>query len=203
MSPKVLDNLGRAYEQYCADLQAEGKVSDCNAPDYDFELPQLPKAREWLQWSNFNMKGEERPIGECPVGQYITSMQWREQVGYGLVDMRFTCSGTLDSWQPRATNVQGGSWKSVMQCGTDGFREVQVMVEEITGWNYGIVKVKGFCSPAESLTMVSNNYGKGSYDNPMACSDGEKIVCVQVRHQTHHGIINFKVACESTQWHEF
>ena len=176
--------------------------------DFEFQL-----VRQWLEWSNDNMAGssgsEQGMYGgdgtlwdkkECPVGQYITKMQWRRKSGTGwsnggatIVDMQFTCSGTPDNWEYN-TGKDGGRWRREMECGADGFRQIQL--KESNADCTGITQVLGHCSRATSPMMQSNGDGSGNYNNPLACPNGKKIVGVQARTLGCHGIVNFRVACE-------
>ena len=50
VSAGVVQNLGKALDEFCATLVAEGELEDCNLPPPD---PPIPKPRVWSHWSNF------------------------------------------------------------------------------------------------------------------------------------------------------
>ena len=50
VSAKVIDNLGKALEEYCPKLLEDGAIESCDAPPPD---PPAPKPRTWTHWSNF------------------------------------------------------------------------------------------------------------------------------------------------------
>ena len=50
VSAGVVANLGKALDEFCATLVAEGELEDCNLPPPD---PPIPKPRIWSHWSNF------------------------------------------------------------------------------------------------------------------------------------------------------
>lgn len=163
-------------------------IRDCNTEA-------CPAAeRTWQPWSNDNMAGWENPVHECPEGQYVTSMRYREQHGYGIIDMDTTCSGDSNPWGRRATNKNGGWWNTPMECSTAGFR--QVTGREQNG--YGLVNVRAFCSNGE-VELKSNNNRAGAYNNDQTCPDGQKVVGTQARETDGVGgrvsVSNLRVQC--------
>ena len=189
VSRTVVSNIRYALQRYCDALKAEGKISSCEAPGPDPPLP-----RTWQPWSNDGTWGSEKPVQECPQGEYVTNMRWRRQRGYGIIDMDFTCSGD-NSWGRRATGKNGGAWNGEMSCGEgdgDGFRAVTGRWQR---W-YGIVNVHAFClNSNRHIAMWSNSNMNGKDDEEQACPDGQRVVGAQVRHQPGHGITNFRVRC--------
>ena len=50
VSSDVVKNLGKALDEYCPALVAEGVLPNCDPPTPD---PPLPNPRIWSHWSNF------------------------------------------------------------------------------------------------------------------------------------------------------
>ena len=50
VSSAVVSNLGKALDEYCPTLVAEGVLPNCDPPTPD---PPLPNPRIWSHWSNF------------------------------------------------------------------------------------------------------------------------------------------------------
>ena len=196
VSSTVLDNLKQALDGYCPTLLSEGKIESCEAPPPD---PPLPKPRVWSHWSNdndgYSGHGKEYPVEECPEGEFLSGMQWKEQDHYGILDVKIACSGNNEWREPivgRYDHNHHGEWNKPMICGDKGFR--QITGREQSHLSYGIVNVQAFCLNTET-EMTSNDNMGGEYNKDLYCRNGGQVVGIQVMKQTNHGIINFKVLC--------
>ena len=126
----------------------------------------------------------------------MQSMEWKEEHGYGLVDLKMVCSITGSGIY--FTNNQNGFWNSKMICTQKGFHEIVGMEE--TG--YGIVNIKSRCYN-ESSTLQSNSNSNGNWNRGIICPIGMRITGMKVREQDHFGIINFQPACANTTWSNY
>jgi len=187
VTPVVLKNLRLALDEYCPQLLEEGELSSCDIPPPD---PPAPKPRVWSHWSNFR-EGDDYPIQECGEGQYVEKMKWSYQGHtYGLVDFKMKCSGEF-FWRSPAIGNPNGDWDHEMNCKESGFRLAAGREDD---WP-GIVNVRAICLGSQT-EITSNNDMRGKYNRDLACrSEGQQIVGMQVRKETHHGITNFRVLC--------
>ena len=98
---------------YCPSLLSEGKIKSCEAPPPD---PPIPKPRVWSYWSNNNNGynhgyGIEFPVEECPEGEFVSGMQWKEWNHYGIVDAKIACSGNNKWREPIVGDYDhNGAW---------------------------------------------------------------------------------------------
>ena len=97
---------------------------------------------------------------------------------------------TDDGWKSPAIGNSDGVWDPEMNCEENGFRSTTGREEN---WA-GIVNVRAYCFGVETQ-ITSNNDLRGEYNRNMECGGKQKIVGVQVRKETHHGITNFRVLC--------
>jgi len=160
----------------CGDCTDEMTRGDCQ------QLPHDSSA-----WSNGNFRGRSNPEHHCNHGAYVTSITWKEQHGYGLVDLKIQCS---DTYVHHFTGNRGGFWNPSRLC-SNGFR--QVFGREQNG--YGIVNVASFC--ARSTQALYSNSNFNGYRNPafLHCPINQKIVGFETQEQRGYGIINFRIIC--------
>ena len=127
-------------------------------------------------------------LKECPEGQFVEKMDWKYQGStYGLMDFKMKCSGE-DEWRDPAIGNDNGEWDGIMDCDS-GFRLVTGREEY---WA-GIVNVRVKCVGMETQ-MLSNDDMRGNWNLDLeGRNDGQQIVGVQVRKETHHGIVNFRI----------
>ena len=62
VSSDVVKNLGKALDEYCPALVAEGVLPNCDPPTPD---PPLPNPRIWSHWSNFGEGDDHRAQVLC------------------------------------------------------------------------------------------------------------------------------------------
>ena len=130
-------------------------------------------------------------LQECRKGQYVEKIQWKYQGRtYGMIDFRMKCSGDL-FWQRPVIGNPDGSWDRYMNCADKGFKLLRGRED---GWP-GIVNVEAKCVDGET-TLNSNDDLRGEYNRDLKCSfPGARMVGIQIRQKTHHGITNFRVLC--------
>merc|ERR1719198_2763162 len=95
-----------------------------------------------MPWAN----PREQPNGpisnhECPTGSYITHLTWREQDGYGLIDVKAECSDGLTHLRWTNNNDNEGHWNALMEC-PSGFSRIQAN----TQWGHGVVNTRTTCN---------------------------------------------------------
>lgn len=181
--------LQEALGSYCTTLLDAGQVSACSEPGPD-PTP-APAVRQWMDWAY-----DHRPVGkyhfhECPPRAFITRMWWREQNGYGLVDLTVTCSNDPPS-SFRFTNNNNGAWNSILAC-DDGFTEIQAREQ----WGWGIINAKAQCLGG-STHYASNSNLNGEWKDLQICpSTAEVLVGFEVLEQDRYGIVNYRPMCSN------
>jgi len=186
VSSAVVTNLGKALDEYCEALVAEGALKDCKLPPPD---PPQPRPRIWSHWSNFG-EGTDYKALECPEFEYVEKIKWKYQGNtYGMIDVMIKCSGQI-LWKPPAIGNPNGAWDPLMNCKEEGFK--QLTGREDSSWA-GIVNVEGKCV-GSTVTMNSNDDYRGEYNRDLVCNQGQ-MVGIQVRQKTHHGLTNFRILC--------
>lgn len=146
----------------------------------------IVRTRTWTGWTNSNQAGKLNPVLECAEGRYVTDLTWRNQWGYGFVNLHMKCS---DGETSQSNSNRNGSWKTAMTC-SKGFRAITGMEQS----RYGIVNVKGFCLDKQTQITAGSNYD-GKWKTELKCPKNQNIVGVQVREQSGYGIINFRIRC--------
>ena len=107
-----------------------------------------------------------------------------------MVDFKMKCSGEFFYRSPAIGNPNG-EWNREMNCKEKGFKYLRGREES---WP-GIVNVEARCVDGEK-DLSSNDDMRGKYNQDLTCRlPGSRIVGVQVRQKTHHGLINFRVLC--------
>ena len=117
----------------------------------------------------------------------MQSMEWKEENGYGIIDLKMVCSTGSGIY---FTNNQNGFWNSKMACAQKGFHEIVGMEEN----GYGIVNIKSRCYNDSSI-LQSNSNSNGKWNRGIICPIGMRITGMKVREQPYFGIINFQPAC--------
>ena len=116
-------------------------------------------------------------------------MDWKYQGStYGIMDFKMKCSGE-DEWRDPAIGNDNGEWDNEMGCEGSGFKLASGREEY---WA-GIVNVRIKCVGMETQ-MLSNDDMRGSWNLDLEASNvDQQVVGVQVRKETHHGIVNFRL----------
>jgi len=186
VSSAVVTNLGKFLDEYCEALVAEGALQDCNLLTPD---PPIPNPRIWSHWSNFG-EGTDYKAQECPELQYVEQIKWKYQGHtYGLIDFQMKCSGKI-LWESPAVGNHDGAWDPVMRCKDEGFK--QLTGREDDTWA-GLVNMEAKCV-GDTTSMSSNDDYRGESNRDLVCKHG-RVVGLQVRQKTHHGLTNFRVLC--------
>jgi hypothetical protein len=182
-------SLRTALASYCSKLLVGGYVSTCGPPAPD-PTP-VPAVREWMPFADSHRPHGTYFVQECPPRAYITEMKWREEDGYGLVDLTATCSNTPASsllW----TKNDHGSWNSALTC-TNGFSKIQAKEQ----WGYGIINVKAQCLDT-TTEQESNHNGNGGWKGVQTCPDSTQVlVGFEVLQQDGYGIVNYRPKCSN------
>jgi hypothetical protein len=140
----------------------------------------------WSNWANANKNGRANPIRSCAKGFYVTSMQWKEQHHYGLVDLKFGCSDQLFHIM---TGNKYGDWNTLLTCG-EGFDQTTAHEQD----GYGIVDVAVSCVDSSAFKRSNNNLN-GQENTIQSCPSGTKITGFKTQEQDHFGIINYRFVC--------
>ena len=128
----------------------------------------------------------------------MQSMEWKEEHGYGIVDLKMVCSTGSGIY---FTNNTNGFWNSKMACPQKGFLQIDGI--EQNGYSglvgreeggYGIINVKSICYSGIS-EKDSNLNLRGHWNQRINCPNGQIIVGMSIREQPGFGIINFKSYC--------
>ena len=107
-----------------------------------------------------------------------------------MVDVKIKCSGEFFYRFPAIGNPDG-EWNWEMNCREKGFKYLRGREES---WP-GIVNVEARCVDGEK-DLSSNSDMRGEYNRDLTCSfPGAKVVGLQVKQKTHHGLVNFRVYC--------
>jgi len=140
---------------------------------------------QWSDYNNGNLKGWSL-TKLCPNGLIVESMEFKEQRGYGLVDLHIDCG---DGVNRVLVGNSGGGANVRVSCDT-GFKSVEGREQ----WGYGLVNTHMKCNGA--ATGTDSNPNQGGWWNPyQSCPDGYAISGFDVREQTGHGLINFRFLC--------
>ena len=141
----------------------------------------------WSNWANANFQGVTNPTRLCGEGFYVTRMEWKEQSGYGLVNLKFHCN---DGLVYTMTTNGNGNWNSV-GC-EDGFD--QTTAREQSG--YGIINVAVSCVGSSALEYSNNNLN-GNNDATQACPSGTKLTGFETQEQSGYGLVNYRFMCNN------
>jgi hypothetical protein len=129
-----------------------------------------------------NRNGAARQIS-CPAGKFINVIQWREQGGYGLVNVRIRCDDNTDL---TAHGNMNGGWNTEMRC-TNGFSELEANEQG----GYGIVNVRAKCVGSQSW-ITSNGNHNGAWRSDVRANGASKLVSIDSHEQGGYGIVNAK-----------
>ena len=126
----VVKNLGKALDELCATLVAEGELPNCDPPKPD---PPIPKPRIWSHWSNFQ-DGADYRAQECPEFSFVEKIRWKYQGHtYGLIDFKMKCHGEW-FWRQPAIGNPDGAWDPIMDCGVCTLKEIFfININKISG----------------------------------------------------------------------
>lgn len=150
----------------------------------------------WTGWSNNLQEGTDFSE-KCGPGSWIAEIQFREQGGYGLIDVKFRCAGT-SSWSRRLTNNNDGHWNHAM-VDQFGFTDIRMIQQG----GYGLINGQVFGSAPSSYS--NRNYDGGGwksdtvkYDTPLQCAWGTsaRITGLQIREQPGYGLVNLRPFCQ-------
>ena len=117
-------------------------------------------------------------------------MEWKEQDGHGLVDLKFRCN---DGKQYIMTSNSKGNWNRALDC-KNGFD--QTTAREQNG--YGIINDEVSCVDRPDF-MPSNGNTRGHPDRTQSCPNGAKITGFETQEQDFYGIINYRFMCSDLQ----
>lgn len=162
----------------------------------------------WTHWSNSIQKGRLLE-GKCGPGSWITEIQFSEQGGYGLIDVRFRCAGS-SSWN-RLTNNNDGKWNPVMGH-QQGINQMTMTLQDGYGLINAYIESRWFRDGfggwiGDDWRSNDNIYGhagirlggKGERDPIMECDIGNNldwITGLQVREEPGYGLVNLRPFCQ-------
>lgn len=169
------EDTRRPCTQHPSNVTGQSVVSIMSRILYDVSLP----------WSNENWNGFMPAKHVCELGGYVTSLEWKEQSGHGLVDLRMTCQGVQIH---QFTLNPNGDWNAAMSC-RDGF--VCGMAREEPG--YGIVNFQASCGGTD---QESNGKKGGAWNAQRCCpSYAPLLIGMRIEEQPGYGIINTGMIC--------
>ena len=146
----------------------------------------------WTGWSGNNWFWGTNKEAHCKTygNHKVVEMNWKEQDGYGLVDLWFRCSSgetfTL-------TKHKGGSrhyWGSSQKC-SSGFEKLSP--RERNG--FGLINMRTQCG---DKNMDSNSKYRGHWNRMVHCTRGKQIVGFTVKELNGYGLIDVRVMCRRT-----
>lgn len=179
------DGLKAAVDNYCEKLHADNLLSSCDVPPAD----QPMEMRTNLDWSNHNRDGRSNGVKQCPHFQHVTGIQWKEQSGYGLIDLRVTCS---DGSSFTYTSNSHGGWNRALNC-DGGFSKVQG--QEQSG--YGLVNFRTYCLH-DTIEQDSNGNYDGNWNTEYTCPEWAPVVVgFETDEQSGYGFVNFRARCSN------
>ena len=125
-------------------------------------------------------------------------MEWKEQDGHGLVDLKFRCN---DGKQYIMTSNSKGNWNRALDC-NNGFG--QTRARELT--LDGLTNVYVSCVDGKTF-MPSNANKRGHLDYTQSCPKGAKITGFETQEHMRHsntgihnsGIVNYRFMCSNLQ----
>ena len=127
----------------------------------------------------------------CPSGRLVQALEFKEQWGYGLVDLHMDCGDGVN----RIFLANSGGGANVQaSCTTPenlGFKSVQAREQ----WGYGIINAYMKCNGDGASWTASNTNMAGWWNDVQSCPEGYVITGFDVREQHGHGIINFRFRC--------
>ena len=126
----------------------------------------------------------------CPPEYIVVGLQWREQNGYGLIDLHMDCGyGSVTSL---TGNSRGGTniLKTCKDLDHYGFHAVQGRDQ----WGYGLINTQMLCNGNRDWT-VSNRNMRGGWNKLSECPQGTAITGFEVRDQWGYGLVNFRYRC--------
>ena len=119
----------------------------------------------------------------------MQSMEWKEENGYGIVDLKMVCStGSAYFF----TNNKNGFWNSKMACPQKGFLQIVGCMEQD---GRGIAKSGCYDDSSTDLYSNYNINSGGRWNRGIICPTGMQITGMKVTERHHRGIINFQPAC--------
>ena len=138
----------------------------------------------WIS-SNNNWYYGTKKTKDCPSGNKVTELAWKEQGGYGLVDLWMKCSNGNTY---KFTNNNNGRWNPNQKC-YNGFQQLKAREQD----NYGIINVRAWCKGSSGYQSSNNNYA-GKWNKDLNCYS-RKITGMAVIEQDGYGIINISENC--------
>jgi len=162
------------------------------AADIPANPPITDRRVTWTSWSNGNTRGHILKK-VCPRNHAVEGLQWREQHGYGLIEVYMDCGYGDEIPFTRNTrgfrNAKGGCSSS----SSYGFKAVQGREQH----GYGIIDTKMMCTGGGSQWRSSPN-DNGFWNTLYSCPNGYVITGLEVREQHGYGIVNFRARC--SEW---
>ena len=146
-----------------------------------------------------------KPSGNCPVGSFVQSLQWKEQFGYGIVDVEMDCGF---GHKIRYSGNRSGFWNEKRSCSSDKQSEGISRITAMEKYGSGIVNVRTKCFRGDTR-LDSNRNTNGNWNRELECPEDSRLIGLNVREQRGQGIINFQAVCgarvveprgESTRW---
>jgi len=195
---KKRENLQTFLGQYCGHLLKKDGVPTCDLPARGRSpyFTNLQKVN--TDWTTSVTKG--RPIAHtCPNyqrGNRIRYVQARQQLNFGLVDVKIECDdGNVDGFTYNNNGWLGsGFWNRQFDAGLEGFNSIQVRRQSRLGVTNYRMSTDGsgytdFWSNAntKSLTNLKGN-----------CPDGTHAVGMEVREESGYGLVNWRLQCYDT-----
>lgn len=170
--------LGKVANQACCACGG-GITTKTTTPSGAFE-----------KWSNDNHEGVDISH-RCSGRDHAVALKFKEQGGYGLVDLSLGCGrGGPIRWQDYTHNGDG-HWNRVRNC-RKGFTAIQMREQG----GYGLINAIVRCENG-AHTDHSNGNNDGHLNAELKCPYGTIIAGFTVRDQGGHGLINLRPYCQS------
>lgn len=169
-----------------------GKVANqaCCACGGGITTKPITPSGAYERWTNNNHEG--RDISHrCSGSDHAVALKFKEQGGYGLVDLSLGCGrgGPGTRWQDYTHNGDG-HWNSKRTC-RKGFTSIQMREQG----GYGLINAILRCPPTQ--IDHSNGNSDGHLNAELKCPFGTIISGFTVRDQGGHGLINLRPYCQA------
>jgi len=195
---KKKENLQKFLGEYCGHLLKKDGVPTCDLPTRGRSpyFTNLQKVN--TEWTTSVTKG--RPIPHtCPNyqrGNRIKYVQARQQLNFGLVDVKIECEdGNVDRFTYNNNGWFGsGFWNRQFDAGLEGFNGIQVRRQS----RLGVTNYRMSTDGSGYTDFWSNANTKSLTNLKGTCPDGTHAVCMEVREESGYGLVNWRLQCYDT-----
>lgn len=200
-SEAVVENIGRAIDDFCTMATIEGTVATCTPTEFNFSEFTVPTDRDGSVVTDDDARGDLIAPVVCNDGAFLTSIDFLEREGVGFVDAVLACS---DGVNKTAVGTTSEDRISAASCpnGFDSFRDFgQIHCCNTLAGEYNVVGMEVSCKDDIDENFIG--YFPGG-SNPGAaeavfCGFDEHIVGIQfaLARNSNRGIARLRLVCMS------